>query len=133
MIGASVKYANTQNLCGVLAPPLRSNCQRKCALMNLRAMGWTARTLAQAEKDACKAWERRSLMVSQMRRSCEANTQLSPNMRDQLSGLSIGKKDLAVRPKAKGMRGGLIVEMKSHASRAKNPSAIRDSSWIKSR
>ena len=53
------------------------------------------------------------VMVLQMRRSCEANT------RDQLSGLSIGKKDLAVRPKAKGMRGGLIVEMKSYASRAK--------------
>ena len=35
------------------------------------------------------------VMVLQMRRSCEANT------RDQLSGLSIVKKDLAVRLKGK--------------------------------
>jgi hypothetical protein len=41
------------------------------------------------------------VMVLQMRRSCEANTQLFPKMRDQLSGLSIVKKDLAVRLKGK--------------------------------
>jgi hypothetical protein len=65
-------------------------------------------------------------MVLQIRRSYEANTQLSPKMRDQLSGLSIVKKDLAVRLKGKRYERRteprpcwLIVQMKSHASRAK--------------